>query len=76
MAISLNSLKKLTKKQLANMVIDYQNKSKNMLSNINVELTSLRDRFTKMEYQLLVTRRVNSNLLKQNCILERKGASN
>ena len=76
MAISLNSLKKLTKKQLANMVIDYQNKFKNMLSNINVELTSLRDRFTKMEYQLLVTRRVNSNLLKQNCILERKGASN
>ena len=76
MAISLNSLKKLTKKQLSNMVIDYQNKFKNMLSNINVELTSLRDRFTKMEYQLLVTRRVNSNLLKQNCILERKGASN
>ena len=32
MAISLNSLKKLTKKQLANMVIDYQNKFKNMLS--------------------------------------------
>ena len=76
MAISLNSLKKLTRKQLANMVIDYQNKFKNMLSNINVELTSLRDRFTKMEYQVLVTRRVNSNLLKQNCILERKGASN
>ena len=76
MAISLNSLKKLTIKQLSNMVIDYQNKFKNMLSNINVELTSLRDRFTKMEYQLLVTRRVNSNLLKQNCILERKGASN
>ena len=76
MAISLNSLKKLTKKQLSNMVIDYQNKFKNMLSNINVELTSLRDRFTKMEYQLLVTRRVNSNLLKQNCILERKGALN
>ena len=76
MAISLNSLKKLTKKQLSNMVIDYQNKFKNMLSNINVELTSLRDRFTKMEYQLLVTRRVNSNLLKKNCILERKGASN
>ena len=47
-----------------------------MLSNINAELTSLRDRFTKMESQLLVTRRVNDNLVKQNRILERKCAAN
>ena len=60
----------------SNMVIDYQNKFDNMLSNINAELTSLRDRFTKMESQLLVTRRVNDNLVKQNCILERKCAAN
>ena len=58
------------------MVIDYQNKFDNMLSNINAELTSLRDRFTKMESQLLVTRRVNDNLVKQNRILERKCAAN
>ena len=58
------------------MVIDYQNKFDNMLSNINAELTSLRDRFTKMESQLLVTRRVNDNLVKQNRILERKCATN
>ena len=57
------------------MVIDYQNKF-DMLSNINAELTSLRDRFTKMESQLLVTRRVNDNLVKQNRILERKCAAN
>ena len=57
------------------MVIDYQNKF-DMLSNINAELTSLRDRFTKMELQLLVTRRVNNKLMKQNHILERKCASN
>ena len=37
-----------------------------MLSNINTELTSLR------ESQLLVTKRLNNNLLKQNHILERK----
>ena len=48
MAMSLNALKKLTKEELSNMVIDYQNKFDNMLSNINVERTSLRDRFTKM----------------------------
>ena len=46
------------------------------MSNINAELTSLRDRFTKMESQLLVARRVNDNLVKQNRILERKCAAN
>ena len=74
--MSLNALKKLTKEELSNMVIDYQNKFDNMLSNINAELTFLRDRFTKMESQLLVTRRVNDNLVKQNRILERKCAAN
>ena len=58
------------------MVIEYQNKFGNMLWNINTELTSLRDEFTKMESQLLVARRVNDNLMKQNCILERKCAAN
>ena len=57
MAMSLNALKKLTKEELSNMVIDYQNKFDNMLSNINAELTSLRDRFTKMESQLLESER-------------------
>ena len=75
MAMSLNALKKLTKEE-SNMVIEYQNKFDNMLSNINAELTSLRDRFTKMKLQLLVTRRVNDNLVKQNRILERKCAAN
>ena len=47
-----------------------------MLSNINAELTSLRERFTKMESQLLFRRRVNDNLVKQNRILERKCTAN
>ena len=76
MAMSLNALKKLTKEELSNVVIEYQNKFENMLSNINTELTSLRDRFTKMESQLLVARRANDNLVKQNRILERKCAAN
>ena len=58
------------------MVIEYQNTFDNILSNINTEFTSLRDRFTKMESQLLVTRIVNDNLVKQNHILERKCAAN
>ena len=38
MAMPLNTLKKLTKEELSNMIIEYQNKSGNMLSNINTEL--------------------------------------
>ena len=76
MAMSLKALKKLTKEELSNMVFDYQNKFDNMLSNINAKLISLRDRVTKMESQLLFTRRVNDNLVKQNRILERKCAAN
>ena len=53
--MALNALKKLTKEELPNMVIEYQNKFDSMLSNITAELTSLRNRFTKMESQLLVT---------------------
>ena len=47
-----------------------------ILSNINTELTSLRDRCTKMELQLLVTKSADDNLVKQNRILERKYAAN
>ena len=76
MTVSLNTLKKSTKEELPNMILEYQNKFDNMLSNTNTERTSLRDRFTKMESHLLVTRRVNDNLLKQNRILEGKFATN
>ena len=74
MVISLNELKKLTKEEWSNIVIEYQNKFDNMFPNINAELTYLKGRFMKMESQLLVTRRVNDNLVKQDRILERKSA--
>ena len=76
MAMSLNALKKFTKEELSNMVIDYQSKFDNMLSNINTELTFLNDWFTEKESQLLVIRRVDKNLTKQIRILERKCAAN
>ena len=53
--MSLNALKKLAKEELSNMVIEYQNKSDNIVSNMDTELFSLKDRFTKMEAQLLIT---------------------
>ena len=70
--MSLNALKKLTKKELPNMVNEYRNQFHNVLSNKNTELTSLRGRVTIMGSQLLVTRRLKDNLVKQNHILERK----
>ena len=63
MAMSLNALKKLNKEESSNMLIEYRNKF-DILSNINTELTSLRDRFTKMELQVLIKSRVNINLVK------------
>ena len=74
--MSLNTLKKLTKEEWSNTVLEYQNNFDNTLSNINTELTTIRDRFTKTESQPFATRRVNDNLLKQNRILERKCAAN
>ena len=62
MAMSISTLKKLTKEKLSNMLLEYQNRFENMLANVNTEFSSLRDRFTKTESQLLVTRRVNENL--------------
>ena len=56
MAMSLNALKKLTKEEWSNMMLVDQNKFNNMLSIINTELISLKDRFKKMESELLVTR--------------------
>ena len=67
MTVSLNSLKKLTKEKLTNMVLEYQNKFDNMLSNVTTKLSILRDRFTKIELQLLVTNR--ENVLHMNSIL-------
>ena len=40
MAMPLNALKKLTKEELLNIVINYQHKFDNKLPNINAELTS------------------------------------
>ena len=70
MAMLLNTLRGLTKEELSNMVLEYQNKF------YKTEHTSLRDRFTKMKNQLFVTRRVKDNLWKQNCILDRQCATN
>ena len=74
--LSANTLKKLSKDELTSIILEYRTKLDNMSTNINVELTSLKNRFTKMESELLITRRVNDKLVKQNRLLERKCAAN
>ena len=58
------------------MVLEYQNKFDNMLSNTNTERTSLRDRFTRMKSQNFSSKESEKNLLKQNRSLGRKCAAN
>ena len=65
MAMSLNSFKKLTKEELRNMRLEYESKFDNILSNINTGLTCLRDRFTVMESQFLLTRTMGNNFFKK-----------
>ena len=47
MEMSVNSWKTLTQEELWNMVIEYQHKCDNILSKVNTELTSLKERFYK-----------------------------
>ena len=83
MSLTASTLKKLTREELANIVMEYQSKFEGMLAsinsdmaNINSDMASLKDRFTKMEAELMVTRTVNDKLVKQNRLLERKCAAN
>ena len=52
LAHTLASLEKLEKSDLARLVMDYQNKSDNVLNNINSELLDLKNKFTKLESDL------------------------
>ena len=76
MAMSISTFQKLTMQELTN-IIEYQNKFDTNFLNKNGDLnSSLRDTFTKMEFQLSVARKVYDNFLKQNRILHRKCAKN
>ena len=59
MAYSLSSLIKLTRGELATIVLGYQHKFDNSLESINAELLELKTKFTKMESDLTISRNVN-----------------
>ena len=65
MAYSLSSLIKLTREELANIVMDYQHKFDNSLGSINAELLELKTKFTKMESGLTISRDVNAKLMER-----------
>ena len=63
MAYFLLSLLKLTREELANIVLDYQHTFDNSLSSINTELLELKTKFTKRESDLTISRNVNVKLM-------------
>ena len=58
MAHTLASLEKLGKSDLARLVIDYQNKFDTVLNNVNSEQMDLKNKFTKLEPDLEISRNV------------------
>ena len=52
--------------------MDYQNKFDTVLNNINSELLDLKNKFTKLESDLEISRNINNKLVDQVTRLERK----
>ena len=76
MAHTLASLEKLGKTDLARLVMDYQNKFDTVLNNINFELLDLKNKCTKLESDLELSRNINNRLVEQVTRLERKCLEN
>ena len=62
------ALTKLTKDEVIALTLEYQTKFDNTLSNINKELSKLRNDFKKIESELFVSKNVNNKLC--GCIRE------
>ena len=72
MAFNLESQMKLGKEVLAGMVLDYKDKFDTTFTNINKELTDLRNKFTKLESDLAISKNINSKLYSQLTKVQRK----
>ena len=72
MAYSFSSLIKLTREELANIVLECRHKFDNSLGSINAELLELKTKFTKMESDLAISRNVNVKLVEFLVVTERK----
>ena len=72
MALNLESLMKVGKEVLTGMVLDYKDKFETTLTKINKELTDVRNKFTKLESDLAISKNINSKLSSQLTKVERK----
>ena len=72
MSISEAALRKLTKGEVIALFLEYQAKFDNTLSNINRELSELRNDFKKIESELSASKNVNSKLRERVVALERQ----
>ena len=72
MSLSEVALRKLTKDEVIALTLEYQAKFDNTLSNINRELSELRNDFKKIESELSVSKNVNSKLHERVVALERQ----
>ena len=76
MALSVLALKKLSKDDVIELVLDYQNKFEDGLSEIKKDVNSLRGDFEKMEANYIIASRCNKKLHERIVSLEKKCAEN
>ena len=72
MTYSLSSLIKLTREELANIVLDYQHKFDGSVGSINAELLELKTKFTKMDSDLVIFRNIDVKLVERLVVTEQK----
>ena len=72
MSLSGADFRKLTKDEVIALILKYQAKFDNTLSNINNELSELRNDFKKVESELSVSKNLNSKLHERVVTLERQ----
>ena len=76
MSLSESALKKLSKDEVIALALEYQNKFDSTLTNIDKEISDLRQNYEKMQSELYVSRQVSSKLNEQIVSLERQCWSN
>ena len=62
MSLSESALKKLSKDEVIALALEYQNMFDSTLTNINKEISDLRQNYEKMQSELCVSRQVSSKL--------------
>ena len=72
MTLTEAALKKMSKDDIITLALYFQGKFNSTLANISIDIVELNYKFEKLESELMVSRSVNSNLLKKRTILERQ----